>query len=412
MICFHSRLLSRARPCQNLEDTLKHLIPMGSLLLLALTQVATAQLELDVASNSGPPPQSTSETWKLEPLPELLACDICGIPNHASPNQQLFETGWTFNLNQQYASLGTGLNDKTVLDNLANQSLSSSTTQLSFGYNFSQGIGVQLMVPYLHRSYQRTFQNRLESGTVSGIGDAVLSARLSPISDFDRDSTLLWNIQLGVKLPTGNPARLVEELEHLNSDSLASSSGAAHNHDEQKMANLLHEEHDHEEQQQDANEITTSVPQLPESLVGGHDLTLGSGSVDGLIGTSLFWSSKSFFLNTGAQFLARTRGAYGYQFGNSFQWNVSPGVFLVRDDDLQLGLQFNVSGEHKNQDDLYGTVIDHTGAAYTFIGPQFFASSSEGLNALAGFDLPVSRQTTGSTLVPDYRVRLQLNWKL
>jgi hypothetical protein len=134
--------------------------------------------------------------------------------------------------------------------------------------------------------------------------------------------------------------------------------------------------------------------------------------VDGLIGTSLFWSSKSFFLNTGAQFLARTRGAYGYQFGNSFQWNVSPGVFLVRDDDLQLGLQFNVSGEHKNQDDLYGTVIDHTGAAYTFIGPQFFASSSEGLNALAGFDLPVSRQTTGSTLVPDYRVRLQLNWKL
>ena len=401
---------------------MKPYFPLGTLILLALSPMAQAIPELDSSTAKATPativiessaPSIPAIDGQLEPTSELFACDICGIPNQASPTQQLFDTGWTFNLNQQYASLGTGLNDKSVLDNLADQSLTSSTTQISFGYNFSQGIGVQLMVPYLNRSYLRTFQNRLDSGTVSGIGDAVLSARLSPISDFDRDSTLLWNIQLGVKLPTGNPARLGEELDHLKSESVASSSGAAHNHDHQKLANLLHAEHEHEEEHhQDAKEITTSVPQLPESLVGGHDLTLGSGSVDGLIGTSLFWSSKSFFLNTGAQFFARTRGAYGYQFGNSFQWNLSPGVFLVRDDDLQLGLQFNLSGEHKNQDNLYGTVIDHTGAAYTFMGPQIFASSGEGLNALAGFDLPVSRQTTGSTLVPDYRFRLQLNWKL
>ena len=51
------------------------------------------------------------------------------------------------------------------------------------------------------------------------------------------------------------------------------------------------------------------VPGAPESGIHGHDLTLGSGSYDGIIGGQFSLRYKSFFFLTDTQFVVRGAGA-------------------------------------------------------------------------------------------------------
>jgi len=343
-----------------------------------------------------------------------LACETCGCSPVTGPLQNFYEPGWVIQVNGQYSSMTTGLDGSQTLANPERQRINSAITQFSAAYNFSQEFGLQLNVPYINRDYRRTAGDHLDSGTLAGLGDITLAGRYTPVAQFDSDRSLVWNLQLGLKLPTGSATALKEELGHLAPPSNSGGSSAATDSHSDKFSDpvLFHGGHEHEpvEEPEEAA-APASAPELPESLVGGHDLALGSGSVDGVIGTSLFLREKSFFLGAGAQYLLRTRGAYGYQFGNAFLWNFSPGVLFVRDDEQYLGLQLNVNGEIKQQDNIQGLRIDHTGMNAIYAGPQFFASS-EDLNFLGGVDFPLSQHTDGATLVPDYRIRVQMNWKL
>ena len=350
-----------------------------------------------------------ASAWAQEEGP-LVACETCGCSSLVGPVQTLYEPGWLIQVNGQYSSLTTGMDGSMVLANAERQRLTSAITQFSAGYNFSQEWGVQLTLPYIARSYRRTAGDHLESGTLSGLGDATLAARFTPVSSFDEESSFVWNVQAGLKLPTGSAQALQEETGHADHGDTTSE---LHTHAEAVSPRAepdvrFHGGEDHDE---DAVDSVQAPPPLSESLIGGHDLALGSGSVDGLLGTSLFWRQQSLFLNAGAQYLLRTRGSYGYQFGNAFLWNVSPGVLLVNDGQTLMGLQFNLSGENKRPDNVNGSIIDHTGMNALYAGPQFFAAGGD-LTLQTGLDLPLYQHTDGATLVPDYRIRFQLNWKL
>jgi hypothetical protein len=318
---------------------------------------------------------------------QLLACETCGCSPVTGPVQNFYEPGWVMQFNGQYSSLTTGMDGSQILANPEGQSLNSSIAQLSAAYNFSQDWGVQLVVPYLNRNYRRTAGDHMESGTLAGLGDITLSGRYSPVAHFDEDSNFVWNLQLGLKLPTGSSGALREELQHLSETTGPNESPGP---------------------TQDGDLPT---PVLAEPLVGGHDLALGSGSLDGVLGTSLFYRQQSLFLNAGAQYLLRTRGSYGYQFGNALLWNFSPGFLLSRDPEQLVGLQLNLSGEIKQQDNIQGLPIDHTGMTGIYAGPQLFISGTD-LNMQAAVDFPLVQHTDGPTLVQDYRLKLQLNWKL
>ena len=283
--------------------------------------------------------------------PQILACETCQSSSLVGPVQNLYEPGWLINFHGQHSSLTTGMDGSRVLDNQERQRLTSSVLQLSAAYNFSQDFGLQLTVPYIDRTFRRSNGNRMESGAVSGIGDTTLAARFTPLTRFEPDSAWIWNFQVGVKLPTGNASRLREEFvshglggnhQHHEEDA----HDEQHHQDRQDPPIRLHGGEDHGDDHQ-APVAPTPIQPLAESLVGGHDLALGSGSVDGLLGTSMFLRQKSFFLETGAQYQLRTRGAYGYQMGNALFWNVSPGFLLVNDGSSLTGLQLNVSGESK-----------------------------------------------------------------
>jgi hypothetical protein len=145
--------------------------------------------------------------------------------------------------------------------------------------------------------------------------------------------------------------------------------------------------------------------------IGGHDLTLGSGSYDGLVGTGVFARWKRVFLTANTQYAIRSEGSFAYQSANDLNWNGGPGVFVLLGHEHTLALQAIVSGETKGQDTVHGVATDDTAETIVYLGPQVNFTWSSKLSAQIGADLPASIHSTGDQLVPDYRVHAAVTWR-
>jgi hypothetical protein len=145
--------------------------------------------------------------------------------------------------------------------------------------------------------------------------------------------------------------------------------------------------------------------------IGGHDLTLGSGSFDGLLGTGFFARWRRGFLTGAMQYGVRSEGDFGYQFANDWTWFGGPGAYLLLNDRHTLSLQAVVSGETKDQDTVHGVAMDDTAITSVFLGPQVNYTFAGRLSAMVGADLPVSIVSSGEQLVPTWRIRAALTWK-
>ena len=73
------------------------------------------------------------------------------------------------------------------------------------------------------------------------------------------------------------------------------------------------------------------IPGAPESAIHGHDLTLGTGSYDGIFGAQASLRYRNFFAEAnGPVHSAGRRRAHDYHFANDVTWNAGPGYYLVR----------------------------------------------------------------------------------
>jgi hypothetical protein len=150
------------------------------------------------------------------------------------------------------------------------------------------------------------------------------------------------------------------------------------------------------------NEVV--VPGAPESGIHGHDLTLGTGSYDAIIGGQTSLRYKSFFFQADIQFTLRGDGAHQYNFANDLSWSGGPGYYFVRNRRTIVGLQFACSGEHKDVDRFRGQPAEDTGITSVFLGPRLLVSHGK-LSAEFAAELPVSIDNTALQAVPDYRLR-------
>jgi hypothetical protein len=176
------------------------------------------------------------------------------------------------------------------------------------------------------------------------------------------DFTASVVLMAGVKFPTGDTSRLREELDE------------------------------------------TEIPGAPPSGIHGHDLALGTGSYDGVLGTPTSLRYRNFFFQADAQFALRGEGDFGYEPANDISWSGGPGYYFVRNSRTIVGLQFVVSGEHKDLDHFQGAAVEDTGITSVFLGPRVIASVGR-VSAEIGIDIPVSIDNTALQTVADYRVR-------
>ncbi len=316
----------------------------------------------------------------------VRACDVCAI--YSATEYRDARSGLRIGVAEQYTNYATLYVGGKETANVGDQQLRSSITQFFLSYNFLPTLSAQITVPYITRSYRRVEGgDQVVDGNVNGFGDMSVLGRWTAWSHVDESTLMRFTLLGGLKLPSGNSSQLEEE--------------AAEDGDEADLpAGLARPAHG----QVDPN---GGVP----NAVGGDNLTLGSGSVDGIVGGSFFWSWNKVFLSMIAQYAIRTTGSFDYRFANDLFWFVGPGAYLLTDHAYTLSLQGVVSGETKGNDTVDGDTVEGSAETDVYCGPALSFSWESNLAAEVAVDIPFVSNASGVALVPDYRIRAALSWQ-
>lgn len=184
----------------------------------------------------------------------------------------------------------------------------------------------------------------------------------------------------GVKLPTGDSDRLGEEATH---ESVALGVNTA---------------------------VENAHADGEESGVHGHDLALGSGSVDAVLGTQLFASLGKGFATAELHYTIRTEGDFDYEYADDLGFRVGAGAFLVSRHPDVFAAELVLSGETKGKDKQHGGRVDDTALTALYLGPRVLYSRGDDVVADLALELPAIQNNTGLQIVADYRLRAAISW--
>src|ERR1700730_10399276 len=321
------------------------------------------------------------------PPMRVRACDLCGcytpqletMPGMEPETSQVWWNGFYAAVAEQFTHFGTVQVDGREVSNPTGQYENSSITQLVAGYTINDRFALQLNIPLIYREFKRPEGFAIDRGTESGLGDMSILLKTiafkyssvarrefevggkNPIAiEHEPDFTISAVLLTGLKLPTGDSSRIKEEFHEID------------------------------------------IPGAPPSGIHGHDLTLGTGSYDGIFGEQTSLRYKGFFAQANVTFTLRGDGLHQYHFANDLAWDGGPGYYLVRNPQTIVGLQFIVSGEHKDVDPFRGKKAEDTGITSVFLGPRVVVSCGR-WSAEVAAELPVLIDNTALQVVPDYR---------
>jgi opacity protein-like surface antigen len=292
----------------------------------------------------------------------VLACDFCAV-YAATEAQGNSGRGFFASVAEQYTYFDTFQSGGRDQSNPDAEHLNSLISQIVGGYNFNNRFGLQLNLPIIYRQYSAIEEGGHVHGSDVGPGDLLLVGNVHLYKKRTVDYTFNWNALAGVKFPTGDSSHL-----NPNEDDFAAG-------------------------------------------IGGHDLALGSGSFDGVIGTDIFARWKKLFVTAGSQYAIRTEGDFGYRYANEVSWSGGPGAYLALKDDYTLSVQAIVSGEDHGADTVKGVATDDTAETSLYLGPQIgFTWGSRFSGQVGGF-LPMSIRSTGDQIVPSFRIQAAVTWR-
>ena len=286
-----------------------------------------------------------------------LSCDLCAIYS-ATEAQGGAGRGLFAGVAEQFTEFGT-VQDNGHRIASEGQYIHSSVSQVFAGYIVNNRLSVQLNLPVIYRAYGSDTQH----GRVSGIGDVSLTGNFKVYEKLEESFTFNWTVLGGVKFPTGDSAKL-----------------------------------------------NTPDEALPEGI-GGHDLALGSGSFDGIVGTGIYSRWRRGFFTASVQYAIRSEGDFQHQYANDLVWFGGPGLYLRMTHQYTLALQAVVSGETKGKDTFSGVDDQDSAETLVYIGPQINFTWGSRLSAQLAADLPVVRQNSGVQVLPDYRIRAAFSWR-
>jgi hypothetical protein len=285
------------------------------------------------------------------------ACDICAIFS-ATEAQNERGRGFFGGVAEQYTHFGAVQDDGHSAAS-SGQYIESSVSQVFAGYNFNNRFNLQLNLPVIYRE----FGSQPTHGTESGIGDLTLLGNYNVFTKFSDTYSVILTLTGGMKFPTGDSSRL-----------------------------------------------NTPDEDLPEGI-GGHDLALGSGSYDGLVGTSIFSRWKRAFATASVQYAIRSEGDFHHQYANDLSWFGGPGAYAILNDDYTLSIQAVVSGETKGKDTFSGVPDEDSAETLVYLGPQINFTWGSNISGLLAADIPVSRDNSGTQVLPDYRIRAAVTFR-
>lgn len=322
------------------------------------------------------------------------ACDICAV--YTASEMRELRAGLRLGVAEQFTRFTTRQLDSVEKPN-PGEEMTSSITQLVLGYGLTPRVGVQLNLPIIARTYRRLEDGVLVRGNETGFGDLSLTGQVLAFRTATEDSVIRLSLLGGLRLPSGNPDRLAEEQEEDHHDAAVARAAP-------RLRPL------HTTGSGGGGEPVSHEAEAM-SAIHGHDLALGSGSVDGIVGASLFWSWRRLFFTAGGQYAIRTEGAFDYRYANDLTWSAGPGVYALLTHGYSLGLQALSTGETKGNDSQDGTQLDDTALTALYVGPGVSFSWGTSLAADLVADLPVVQHNTGLQIVADWRLRGGITWR-
>jgi len=312
------------------------------------------------------------------------ACELCAIygADNALGNSS---SGFLFTLSEQYISAHSLQAEGEAFSTvpfLSEAHLDSSYTHFVPGYNFSSRVGVSLNVPLVYRDFRRTELTTTggsvdEKGTLFGLGDAALIGRFNLIQNISMTHSINVALLAGIKFPTGDTEQLDHEIDSAKID--------------QEIFGKNH----------------------PHGSIAGvhqHDLSLGSGSYDGVFGLVSTFRYQRWFFNNQLQYYLRTE-AHDYEFGDLIIVSGGPGGYLLLKGKWTLSLQASAFYESAARDRILGQIFNQTGMTAWYLGPLFNLTYGEHFSVNAGVDVPLHIYNHGLQTVPDYRVRGGVSWR-
>lgn len=325
----------------------------------------------------------------LAALALLLAVAPAGHAHHPgavdrSLKSEAPASGFHVEVTERYTAAGTLQDGGDHVPNPADEFLDTSITQVGLAYDATPRVGVRLDLPIVVHEFRRLTEGGSERGEDAGLGDLSLLAVLRPVWFAKPTCALRLSLLGGLKLPSGNPDRLGEEEEH---EAAGGTTTGAHRN------------------------IVTAAHGVEASGVHGHDLALGSGSVDGIIGGSAYGSWRWLFASASLEYAIRTEGDFDYRYANELVWSGGPGVRLLRTARYSLGVQAWLTGLTKGKDEQGGRAVDDTSFTGLYMGPRAIFTWGEALVADLDGELPLLQNTTGVQVVPDYVIRAGIGWR-
>ncbi len=307
-----------------------------------------------------------------------LACDLCAIYT-AEFAEGASGAGFYAGASTQYAAFNDVFTDGHRTENAAGQSLDSYFSQVALGYRGGRRWSLQVNLPYIVRDFRRIDGGTIERGSVSGIGDISLLGSYQLAGKNTASGGFSWQVLAGLEFGSGDSGRIAEELneEHHAGDTAL----AKHGDEEHTAASAIH----------------------------GHDLALGNGATDIILGSSLRWHHRRWLGDAWFQHAIRARGDFGYDYANDTHWGISAGRYLHLGHRNSVALLLDISGEHKGEDDLAGSVLDDTASRSVLLGPSLRANLGERTAFELGAAWRSSGGNSGVQMLPDYRLRANLN---
>lgn len=313
--------------------------------------------------------------FALFTMQSAYACDPCALHGVMSIGD-LREGNFVVGVTEQITNFESVYYEGRKVTNPQSQDLNSSITQVNMGYALSDRTSLQLSVPLIYRDYRRAIEGGgVERGSESGLGDASLIANYLVSDCNGLESKFRWQVFGGLKFPTGDSTRLKEEL------------APGHSHD-----------------------FSAGIPE-DSNVIHGHDIALGSGSVDVILGTGMSVQQSRWFVDAAAQYFIRTEGDYNYQIGDDLLWNVSPGRYLSVGHEHSIALSARLSGELKLKDELSGVKAADTRVNTVFLGPRLDVTIGEALTLNAALEFPIDVDNSSLQIVPTRRAIIGVNFK-
>lgn len=314
--------------------------------------------------------------------PEAAACDVCATYTVEELGE--LRHGPRLGVAEQFTHFGSTFQDSQDVPNIGGEFLNNSITQVALGWRFTDWFDAQLVVPVIHRSWRRNFEDGIQEESRTGLGDISTIGRLRAFSAKNERGLFRLSGYGGLTFPSGDTSALAEEAQEEPNPGLGR---VAHSGD--------------------SNAPEHETP----SAIHGHDLTFGTGSVGGLIGAEVLATWDRFLVTGNLQYSLYTEGAYDYHFANELSFRGGIGYYLWLADEGSLALQGSVGGFTKGQDSQSGTTLDDTAATYVFAGPRLIGRIDSRFSLDLGVGIPFVRHETSLQIAPDWRIQAAFAWK-